>query len=165
MSKEMYSLSMDVESVRVEARNIWSYSDPDATFMHMKDDHMRNAQLKPGYNVQIGVDSEYVVGADIFQDRNDVWTLVPFTKHLEEKLEYRYPSVTADSGYESEEAYSHLAEKEITAFMEGKRLDEIDRQREIGKHPYQKVLLAIGSAAITVIICMLMNWIMDWILR
>ena len=55
--------------------------------------------------------------------------------------------------------------KEITAFMEGKRLDEIDRQREIGKRPYQKVLLAIGSGAITVIICMLMNWIMDWILR
>ena len=55
--------------------------------------------------------------------------------------------------------------KEITAFMEGKRLDEIDRQREIGKRPYQKVLLAIGSGVITVIICMLMNWIMDWILR
>ena len=42
--------------------------------MHMKDDHMRNAQLKPGYNVQIAVDSEYIVAADIFQDRNDVWT-------------------------------------------------------------------------------------------
>lgn len=32
--------------------------------MHMKDNHMRNAQLKPGYNVQIGVDSEYIVAAD-----------------------------------------------------------------------------------------------------
>ncbi|MFQ7879040.1 MAG: hypothetical protein ACLRJA_03435 [Blautia producta] len=30
-------------------------TDPDATFMHMKDDHMRNAQLKLGYNVQIRV--------------------------------------------------------------------------------------------------------------
>ena len=29
--------------------------------MHMKDDHMRNAQLKPGYNVQIGVDSENIL--------------------------------------------------------------------------------------------------------
>ncbi len=53
--------------------------------MHMKDDHMRNAQLKPGYNVQIAVDSEYIVAADIFQDRNDVWTLVPFLKEMEEK--------------------------------------------------------------------------------
>ena len=77
--------------------------------MHMKDDHMRNAQLKPGYNVQIAVDSEYIVAADIFQDRNDVWTLVPFLKDMEKKLGFRYPSVTADSGYESEEAYEYLS--------------------------------------------------------
>lgn len=79
------------------------------TFMHMKDDHMRNAQLKPGYNVQIGVDSEYIVAVDIFQDRNDVWTMVPFLKTMEEKLGFCYPSITADSGYESEEGYLHLS--------------------------------------------------------
>ena len=107
----------DWHAASFKGRNNYSKTDPDATFMHMKDDHMRNAQLKPGYNVQIGVDSEYVVGVDIFQDRNDVWTLVPFTTHLEEKLGFRYPSVTADSGYESEEAYSHLAEKEIAAYI------------------------------------------------
>ncbi len=98
-------------------RNNYSKTDVDATFMHMKDDHMRNAQLKPGYNVQIGVDSEYIVAADIFQDRNDVWTLVPFLKHMEEKLRFRYPSVTADSGYESEEGYSYLREKEQTPYI------------------------------------------------
>ena len=76
--------------------------------MHMKDDHMRNAQLKPGYNVQIGVDSEYIVAADIFSDRNDVWTLVPFLKTMEQNLGFKYPSVTADSGYESEEGYEFL---------------------------------------------------------
>lgn len=76
----------------------------------MKDDHMRNAQLKPGYNIQIAVDSEYIVAADIFQDRNDVWTLVPFLKTMEDKLGFRYPSVTADSGYESEEGYTYLRE-------------------------------------------------------
>lgn len=67
--------------------------------MHWK---MRNAQLKPGYNVQIGVDSEYIVSKNIFQDRNDVWTLIPFLKTMEEKPGFRYPSVTADSGYGSE---------------------------------------------------------------
>ena len=55
--------------------------------------------------------------------------------------------------------------KEITAFMEGKRLDEIDKQREIGKRPYQKILLGIGSGIITVLVCMLMNLLMDWMLR
>ena len=83
----------------------------------MKDDHMRNAQLKPGYNVQIGVDSEYIVAVDIFQDRNDVWTMVPFLKHMEKQLEFRYPSVTADSGYESEEAYDYLEQQKQIPYI------------------------------------------------
>jgi transposase len=101
-------LLYDLHASRFGERNSYSKTDVDATFMHMKDDHMRNAQLKPGYNVQIGVDSEYIVSAAVFQDRNDVWTLVPFLKQMEEKLGIRYPSVTADSGYESEEGYEYL---------------------------------------------------------
>ncbi len=100
----------DWHAASFQGRNNYCKTDPDATFMHMKDDHMRNAQLKPGYNVQIAVDSEYIVAADIFQDRSDVWTLIPFLKTMEEKLGLRYPSVTADSGYESEEGYSFLRE-------------------------------------------------------
>ena len=65
----------DWHTASFQGRNNYCKTDPDATFMHMKDDHMRNAQLKPGYNVQIAVDSEYIVGTEIFQDRNDVWTL------------------------------------------------------------------------------------------
>ena len=99
----------DWHTASFQGRNNYCETDSDATFMHMKDDHMRNAQLKPGYNVQIAVDSEYIVATDIFQDRNDVWTLVPFLKDMETKLEFRYPSVTADSGYESEEAYEYLS--------------------------------------------------------
>ena len=98
----------DLHHSRFGNRNSYSKTDVDATFMHMKDDHMRNAQLKPGYNVQIGVDSEYIIAVDIFQDRNDVWTLVPFLKYMEKHLGFSYPSVTADSGYESEEAYDYL---------------------------------------------------------
>lgn len=33
--------------------------------MYMKEDHMKNGQLKPAYNVQIGVEGEYIVGIDI----------------------------------------------------------------------------------------------------
>ena len=73
----------DWHTASFQGRNNYCKTEPDATFMHMKDDHMRNAQLKPGYNVQIAVDSEYIVAADIFQDRNDVWTLVPFLKTME----------------------------------------------------------------------------------
>ncbi len=100
----------DWHTASFQGRNNYCKTDPDATFMHMKDDHMRNAQLKPGYNVQIAVDSEYIVAAEIFQDRNDVWTLIPFLKTMEKNLGIRYPSVTADSGYESEEGYAYLRE-------------------------------------------------------
>lgn len=101
-------LMYDLHNSRFGDRNSYSKTDVDATFMHMKDDHMRNAQLKPGYNVQIGVDSEYIVSADIFSERNDVGTFVPFLQTMEENLGIRYPSVTTDSGYESEEGYDFL---------------------------------------------------------
>ena len=107
----------DWHTASFQGRNNYCKTDPDATFMHMKDDHMRNAQLKPGYNVQIAVDSEYIVATDIFQDRNDVWTLVPFLKTMKENLGFRYPSVTADSGYESEEAYAYLRSVNLKAYI------------------------------------------------
>lgn len=49
-----------------KGRNSFSKTDIDATFMRMKEDHMLNGQLKPGYNVQIGVEAEYIVCMDIF---------------------------------------------------------------------------------------------------
>lgn len=110
-------LLYDLHNSRLNGRNSYSKTDVDATFMHMKDDHMRNTQLKPGYNVQIGMDSEYIVGVDIFSDRNDVWTLVPFLETLEEKLGFTYPSITADSGYESEEAYDYLEKKNQAPYI------------------------------------------------
>lgn len=49
--------------------------------------------------------------------------------------------------------------KEIVAFTEGKRLDEMERQQELGKRPYQKVLLVLGSAAVGFIVCFLLAWL------
>ena len=51
--------------------------------------------------------------------------------------------------------------KEIVAFSEGKLLDYIYRQREIGKRPYQKNLLAIGSALIAFVVCVLIGFLMN----
>ena len=50
--------------------------------------------------------------------------------------------------------------KEIVAFYEGKRLDDIQEQREIGKRPYQKILLVIGSALITLVTCVVIGFLM-----
>lgn len=50
--------------------------------------------------------------------------------------------------------------KEIVAFTEGKRLDEIKTHVEYGKRPYQKLFLALGSALITLLVCMLLFWLL-----
>lgn len=87
-------------------RNSFSKTDPDATFMRMKDDHMRNGQLKPGYNVQLAVEGEYITGVDLSDERSDQLTLIPLLKRMEGKLGVKYETVTADAGYESEENYT-----------------------------------------------------------
>jgi len=46
-------------------RNSYSKTDPAATFMRMKDDHMQNGQLKPAYNMQISTSSQYIVNYSI----------------------------------------------------------------------------------------------------
>ncbi|MFC4663807.1 hypothetical protein [Oceanobacillus aidingensis] len=44
--------------------------------MRMKDNHMRNGQLKPTYNVQVAVYAEFIIGINAFSDRNDITTLI-----------------------------------------------------------------------------------------
>jgi len=51
--------------------------------------------------------------------------------------------------------------KEIVAFSQGERLDEIQKQREIGKRPYQKILLGLGSGVVGASIAAVMMWLMD----
>ena len=80
-----------------ENRNSYSKTDTDATFMHMKDDHMRNGQLKPGYNVQFAVNSGFITGIGVFSNRTDFGTLIPFLTYLWHKHGKSYRNVVADS--------------------------------------------------------------------
>ncbi len=68
--------------------------------MHMKEDHMRNSQLKPGYNVQLAVEGEYITGLDISSERSDQLTLIPLLERMESYTGHQYGDVTADAGYE-----------------------------------------------------------------
>ena len=98
-------------------RNSFSKTDHDATFMHMKEDHMKNGQLKPAYNIQIGVEGEYIVGIDISSERSDQLTFIPFLEKLETGLGVQYESVIADAGYESEENYTHLEKNNQQSYI------------------------------------------------
>ncbi|WP_339302734.1 IS1182 family transposase [Paenibacillus sp. FSL R5-0519] len=98
-------------------RNSYSKTDPDATFMRMKEDHMRNGQLKPGYNVQIGTENQFVLGYSVHQRPTDTKCLKPHLNHLEETLGQRPKTIIADAGYGSEENYSYLEEQNIQAIV------------------------------------------------
>lgn len=88
-------------------RNSFSKTDPDATFMHMKEDHMRNSQLKPGYNIQFGVEGEYITGVSVSSERSDQLCLIPLLDDMKEN-NIVYKDVTCDAGYESEENYTYF---------------------------------------------------------
>lgn len=89
-------------------RNSYSKTDHDATFIRMKEDAMGNGQLKPAYNLQHGVDSEYITWLTIGPQPTDTTTLIPFLKDAEKHLKFKYKNITADAGYESEENYLFL---------------------------------------------------------
>ena len=111
---------MDYETslkIMREDRNSYSKTDPDATFMRMKEDHMRNGQLKPAYNVQLAVNSEYITGVDVFSNRSDHGTLIPFLNTLQRMHLTKYEEVTADAGYESLDNYLYLEDNEQLSFI------------------------------------------------
>ena len=84
--------------------------------MHMKDDHMRNAQLKPGYNIQFAVEGEYITGVDVSSERTDQLTLIPLLNKMEQHGVV-YQDVTCDAGYESEENYTYFENCETECYI------------------------------------------------
>ena len=81
----------------LKGRNSYSKTDKDATFMHMKEDYMRNGQLKPGYNIQAAVESEYIVGIDVSAERSDMRTLIPFLNKLNRNYGRNFKNLIADN--------------------------------------------------------------------
>lgn len=98
-------------------RNSYSKTDKDATFMRMKEDAMKNGQLKPAYNLQYGVDSEYITWLSICNQTTDNGTLIPFIKKMENFLYFKYFKIVADAGYESEENYVFIKNNMQLAFI------------------------------------------------
>lgn len=110
-------------------RNSYSKTDPDATFMRMKEDAMLNGQLKPAYNLQHRVDSEYITWLDISPRPTDTRTLIPFLKDMELYLPFKYQEIVADAGYESEENYLFLEENGQLAYIKPQNY-EISKTRK-----------------------------------
>ena len=89
-------------------RNSYSKTDPDATFMRMKDDYMKNGQLKPGYNVQIATEGQYALAYSLFSNPTDTLTLIPFLNEIEQHYFNLPKYIVADAGYGSEQNYDDI---------------------------------------------------------
>ena len=92
--------------------------------MRMKDDHMKNGQLKPAYNAQIGTEGQFITGFSLHQRAGDTGCLIP---HFEMLRKYNRPkpeALTADSGYRSEENYAYCEENEIEAYVKYNAFDK-----------------------------------------
>jgi transposase len=118
-------------------RKSYSKTDPEATFMRMKEDHMGNGQLKPGYNVQISTNQQYILSYSIHQNTNDTTALIP---HLEQHLQsfkQKPANITADAGYGSEQNYQWLEKKRITAYVKHTYFDRNQSETLRSKHPFK----------------------------
>lgn len=98
-------------------RKSFSKTDPDATFMRMKDDAMGNGQLKAGYNVQAGTENQFIVDTTVHQRPGDTACAVPHCEHVRERLGRLPASLVADAGYGSEENYAYLEGEGVDAYV------------------------------------------------
>lgn len=104
-------------------RNSYSKTDEDATFMKMKGDSFRVPILKPGYNVHIGTENQFIVGFSVHQNPSDTVGLIPHMEQVEKYLGVIPEKVIADAGFGSEENYVYLESKNIEAFVKYSTFD------------------------------------------
>lgn len=98
-------------------RNSYSKTDPDATFMRMKEDAMNNGQTKPGYNVQISTFNQFITNYGIFWQPNDQGTLIPYLNSFATRYGIQSKEICADSGYGSEMNYEYMFANNITPYV------------------------------------------------
>lgn len=116
-------------------RNSFSKTDPDATFMRMKEDHMKNGQLKPAYNIQISTENQILTNFSVHQRAGDPATFIP---HVEQFNQFynKYPKVAvADSGYGSEQNYQYTEQQRIEAFIKYNYFHK-EQKRAYKKNPF-----------------------------
>lgn len=117
------------------ARNSYSRTDPDATFMRMKEDHMRNGQLKPAYNAQISTENQFITCVSMHQKPNDTNTLASHLDNFEKSYSKQSKEIVADAGYGSEENYEMLENKGIIAYVKYNYF-HLEQKKKIKNNPF-----------------------------
>jgi transposase len=122
-------------------RNSYAKTDPDATFMRTKDDHLGNGQLKPCYNILAGTENQFIINCTVHQTPSD---MSAFKGHMEDTAEMLHAMEAplpkragGDAGFGSEENYEYLEEKGIEAYLKypGYYQERSQQRREDPFHP------------------------------
>ncbi|MGB0870928.1 MAG: IS1182 family transposase [Flavobacteriales bacterium] len=116
-------------------RNRYSKTDEDATFMRMKEDHMKNGQLKPSYNIQISTENQFITYFDLFQKSTDTTLLIPYLQGFKSLYNKQSSVFVADAGYGSLENYEFLERENITAFVKYNYF-HYEQKRKIKNNPF-----------------------------
>jgi len=98
-------------------RGSYSKTDHDASFMRMKEDAMNNGQTKPGYNLQIATENQFVTNFGLFQTPSDWYTLIPFLDDFREKYGRDSYEIVADSGYGNEGNYEYMLSHDMLPYV------------------------------------------------
>ena len=116
-------------------RKNFSKTDNDATFMRMKEDHMKNGQLKPGYNLQISTNNQFIVNYSIHQTSNDFNTLESHIQEFTDQYHDMPHAVIADAGYGSLENYEFLEQNHIDAYVKYPYFDK-EQNKAFSENPF-----------------------------
>ena len=99
--------------------------------MRLKEDAMGNGQLKPAFNLQHGVDSEYVTWLTIGPQPTDTTTLIPFLKDAQQHLKFKYKAffvglwhIIEVNGTALYNGYTEMS-KYVTAAIENEMLQNV----------------------------------------
>jgi len=121
--------SYEEQEKKLAGRNSYSKTDEDATMMRLKGDPPKRGQPKPGYNVQIGTESEFVVGYSVHQRPGDTGCLVPHLEGVKKQLGRLPENVAGDGAYGSEENYAYLEGEEVGIYLKYNTFDQEQRNR------------------------------------
>ena len=119
-------------------RNSFSKTDKDATFMRMKEDHMKNGQLKPGYNLQISTNNQVITNYTLHPNPTDTTTLIAHVEEHKNLYQQTPENITTDAGYGSEENYNYLENNNIEAFVKFSSFDKEQKKNYAHKNPFHQ---------------------------
>jgi hypothetical protein len=124
----------------LDGRSSYSKTDPDATFMRTKDDHLGTGQLKPCYNIMAGTEDQFIINYTVHRTPSD---MAAFKGHMDDTLgmleETGLPKpkrAGGDAGFGSEENYEYLEEEDIEAYLKypGYYQEQTQRRKDDAFH-------------------------------